>query len=162
MKTSFIFLTMICVFYSCVSDLSEEEFTMIRTPYDGNKIRFDGFYLVHWKDYPTCENLTFYRNGVVLSFNYDSSINNIYNNNQFIESIRTNKRSWGIYKIINDTVFIQQKTLNEENTRWVVINFRRKIVNDTTLTAKGSDGGLLNYQFYKFSPKPDSTNVFIK
>lgn len=166
MKTKLIpivlFLVLVC---SCQRTLPDEEFTMERTPYTGKKIRLDGCYVSDpFENKKYCEYNFFYSNGIVLSV---SDYLNIENINQFtagIDKLRSDKGSWGIFYVENDTIFEQTWGQGDFTTQYIVYKRFYKIINDTTLSYNlYKDGRPDSYShFKKFSPKPDSTNVFIK
>ncbi|OJV36453.1 MAG: hypothetical protein BGO29_03730 [Bacteroidales bacterium 36-12] len=76
--------------------------------------------------------------------------------------------NWGIYKIENDSIYIQNK-FNPGAISMYVYTRVAKIENDSTIhfcytqsTNIGHFKTNETYAFKQFSPKPDSTNVFIK
>ena len=109
MKTKFISIILLLVlFCSCIKTLPDEKLTIIRTPYIGNEIRLDGYYFEFLPSYNTYSNLIFYRNGVMMSFDYTNKIEDFYNNNKYLESVRKDKDSWGVFIVKNDTVIVQE------------------------------------------------------
>ena len=164
MKTKFISIILLLVlFCSCIKTLPDEKLTIIRTPYIGNEIRLDGYYFEFLPGYNTYSNLIFYRNGVLMSFDYTNKIEDFYNNNKYLESVRKDKDSWGVFIVKNDTVIVQEWYSNPNYIiQYLTSNYKLKILNDTTLYIGTQNGNSATYHFKKFSPKPDSTNVFIK
>jgi hypothetical protein len=149
--------------YGCAKP---EPLTMNRMPYNGNEIKIDGYYYVI-----NSEGLTpiyLYRNGVIFLpggsilsnfVDYEKSIPNIKNNNY-----HKTPYSWGIFEVTNNEIIIE---------RWFIgsgINYpsrvlKGEILNDTTFIIAGLTEGnsnLSKFLFRQFSPKPDSTNNFIK
>ena len=151
-----------------LSSCKDDELTLQRMPYDGDELRLDGYY--HRKN-PNLEIYFFYSNGIVryggggyLSF---EEVEYHILNNQIV--FGNSKTDWGIF-------FINGKTIKFE--RWYpssgggVPTYVREgiILNDTTFhitVSYRSDGKERReenemYYFRQFSPKPDSTNNFIK
>jgi hypothetical protein len=163
MKTYLFLFVFALLAYSCIGTLPDEELTIKRTSYYGNEIRLDGYYFEFLPSYNTYSNLIFYRNGVMMSFDYTSKIKDFYNNNKYVESVKKDKDSWGIYIVRNDSIIVQEWYLNPNNiVQFKVSNYKLKILNDTTLFIGTQNGDSAIYHFKQFSPKPDSTNVFIK
>lgn len=172
MKSKFALLVILLVTYSCVSIEPDPELTMKRLPYNGNKIRLDGFYFSNRPNYTSYK--FFYSNGIVFTRsgmdNKIIEINDILKNMEFV---REYKDRWKVFQINGDTLHlqgwentgsgfigpIQVHSLNDEYY---------KILNDSTFLLKKNTGyynytGDNNeyYYFKKCSTKPDSTNVFI-
>lgn len=76
---------------------------------------------------------------------------------------------WGLFVIDNQTIKFERYYPSDDITRWTYIR-EGIILNDTTFLittsyrSDGSDFSIKNeiYHFRQFSPKPDSTNNFIK
>jgi len=148
--------------WSCIKPLPDEELTMKKTPYIGTEIQMDGYYSVFDKDYNQYSNLIFYSNGILLSFSYSKEYADFYRDKKIINLIRDTKERWNLYQISNDSIAIQGWTLNN-NYQYVIKNIKAKIINDTTISLKSvKNESWISYHFKRFSPKPDSTNVFIK
>jgi hypothetical protein len=165
MKVKFILILFTIVLYSCVRTLPDEELTMIRTPYTAKEFRLDGCYISGDKQITNyCTYSFFYKNGVNLSFSDSWNIENI---NQFpagIDNIRKEKVFWGVFQLENNTIHVQSWKENGSDfvRQYILDNYTYTIINDTTLFYENSKGYKTNFYFKKFSPKPDSTNVFIK
>lgn len=151
MKSNLYIIIILVSFYSCTS--WEDDMINKRTPYTGKEFRIDGCYYK--------QNLNgsysfrfFYSNGVLLSF-YDSC--DITTKKQL--KLNSNKY-WSIFKVKGNTI---TETYWEEANMFQISLYDRyyEIVNDTTLlfTYKTYNN---YFRFKKFSPKPDSTNIFIK
>lgn len=173
MKSKIALLLILFVTYSCWSFEPDPELTMKRTPYSGNKIRFDGFYFSKGPDYTSY--MFFYSNGVV--FIYSGMYNNIVENIDILkgmEFVRNSKDHWKVFQINNDTLHFQGWSTTgsasigsiQENS---LSDYYFKILNDSTfqffkfigLSNYETDNGEY-YHFKKCFPKPDSTNIFIK
>lgn len=156
-----VIIVLVC---SCKRTLPDEEFTIARTPYVGNEIRLDGCYVSDPDERNKyCEYDFFYSNGVMFASGDLLGIKNI---NQFtggIDDIRKHKSTWGIFRIIDDSIFVQKWNMGVYTTQYIVYNRFYKIINDTTLSCDLLNNGYIRYYHFKpFYPKPDSTNVFIK
>ena len=159
----------------CEKWLKDEELTLPKQPYTGNELRTDGYYYYTMNgDY--FRTITFfYENGVVFRPPSGSHslqefdeyvINELVGENRFHDS----QLSWELYNIENDRILINYwvsprpfRCYFEEGT----------ILNDTTFVIQRyyrmengemTDVGDVNetYHFRQFSPKPDSTNMFIQ
>ncbi|MEA4936467.1 hypothetical protein SDC9_122266 [bioreactor metagenome] len=175
---SFILICTI-LFCSCESLIEKlfgknEELTFTRTDYNGNQLRTDGYYYFKNESNDSTYNYRiyfFYKNGVVLDCGNpsDDELNTReeeFKNGQFNKYVKKNVSSWGLFKI--DSTMIQFEMLHGGPFR-AYIDFG-KIINDTTfvLTKRKSSYGTDEiklqgtFRLKPFSPKPDSTNVFIK
>jgi len=160
MKSNFIFI-LIFILQACIRTLPDEELTMTRRPYTGKEIRIDGYYTgaqsVQNKYY---DYIFFYSNGVVFSFGNFPDIDL----NQYLRGSKR-KPDWGVFQVEkNNIINVQGWTENGSDfvRQYILRNDSYTILNDTTLFYENSRGYKTNYYFKKFSPKPDSTNVFIK
>ncbi len=149
-----VILFFLLVFQSCWL-LPDEELTLSRIPYEGNEFRIDGCYYFIHDDNEFCTYLFFYKNGVTFFAPDSKDINNI---DEFtvLEEVKKEKTFWGIFIVQKDTLLIQGWTDGGGGPKPIKITYF-KILNDTTL----QKGNYL-YHFKQFSPKPDSTNVFMK
>lgn len=153
---------------SCVL-VEDENYSFDLQPYYGKNINTKGYYKLINGEYSETENnndtsiLFFYNNGVV----FFSSVLDL------VDEIKLNKGrgiyyNWGIYKVEDDSIYIQNK-FNPGDFRTYVYTRVANIENDTTIHfcyTKSNYIGHFNtdytYVFVKFISKPDSTNVFIK
>jgi len=164
MKSNFIFI-FIFILQACVRTLPDEELTMTRTPYAGKEIRLDGYYTgaapgqSKYYDYKF-----FYSNGVLFSFATIPDVDIKKHLSQYNNIGRDSKTCWQIFQVENNVINVQGWTENGSDfiRQYVLKNDSYTIINDTTLFYENSKGYKTNYYFKKFSPKPDSTNVFIK
>lgn len=177
MKSTILFLFVIIQF-SCVRMLPDEELTMTRIPYTGKEFRIDGYYVgttnysgKYQKNYTHF--MFFYSNGVVFS-SYSYDINEkIPDINEIIadmERYRNSKDLWEVFQLENNVIHTQGWTNSGSmccDRLYSLINSYFKIINDSTILFEKSTGYIIGnyneyYHFKPFSPKPDSTNVFIK
>lgn len=162
--------------FSCVSCEKElHKLSMTKAPYTGTELRIDGYYYSNLVFTDRIGIAIFYRDGVCINtwvkpVNQDTLSyieNEILLNSAFINKIKSIPTHIGVFQI---------KTKSIEFETWEagrdIITFSHygEILNDTTfLITKqvNNDSGKsysekLTYRFRQFSPKPDSTNNFIK
>ncbi len=173
---SFLFL---CLSSNCKKEgiLTDDELSIPKKEFSGNQLRIDGYY---YQKYGNPERLMIYfmyRNGILLygGGGYEMGKINEFEQEiqtqQAINKIRGLKFCWGVFDI---------NSINIKFERWypsegTLPSYVRSgtILNDTTFVISESyrfqngektDAQTENetYHFKKFSPKPDSTNKFIK
>ncbi|MDR2586191.1 MAG: hypothetical protein LBC84_08250 [Prevotellaceae bacterium] len=164
--TGFIFLYLTTLFSSCDKLFPDEKLTLQRRDYVGNELRTDGYYYSHWASYNSLfDNNTaimfFYRNGVVLNaLSYDGiNLERIENEMVlYYDIIQKYKSGWGVFIIDKDIIMCEQWSTSAGGGLPV---YRRngRIENETTFTFNNIHE---TWHFKQFSPKPDSTNSFIK
>jgi hypothetical protein len=165
MKTHVFVICLLSVlaFSSC----EDEELTFKRTDYTGNEIRTDGYYYrVMSPDSTLATYIFYYRNGVKLSFVASLNLSSL-DQIEDIELIRQEKTMWSVFSV-NDSVITTQGWGQPWGHKRPLITSYSKILNDTTIqgiksinSRTGEWESNLIVRFRKFSPKPDSTNVFI-
>jgi len=161
----------------CSAFEDDEKLSMQRVDYTGNELRTDGYYYYYqWHNYLNKEQIvviSLYRNGIIRACGggYDS----FQDFESRIDIINTassnpNKSPWGIFVIEGNVIKYEKwygaRALEPYRTRI----FAGKILNDTTfhITESYRPNGRernsedLTFHFRQFSPKPDSTNNFIK
>jgi hypothetical protein len=134
-----------------------------RQDYTGSNIRLDGIY------YSKDRQFFIYRNGVyqdVCSDPLVTAIPDKFKCNLLQDVVQTNKKNrinWKIFIVKGDSIYLEGWELIGDCT-YDVFSHTRKIVNDTTLIIPINRDGTKSdtFRFAKFSPKPDSTNSFIK
>jgi len=141
--------------------------------YDGTELRIDGYYYDEYgSDVKYLGAIFFYQNGVILNGgafekNRVEEVENYYKNNPLYDS----RWSWGLFNTDSCTIKFE---------RWYPSEFinpayisEGEILNDTTFVITKQyrikrevekELRVLNdtFHFKQFSPKPDSTNNFIK
>ncbi len=131
------------------------------------KFRLDGYYV-------QCSNegngyyrqvKIFYRNGVMINFDGKFEQNCIAETNRYLQRNDLNLTSvpyWlGIYQVIrNDSLVLE--SWYSTDYYYPTIQSAGKILNDTTLLIEYPKYPIDTFRFVEFSPKPDSTNKFIK
>ena len=136
-----------------------------RQDYLGNAIKMDGIFYAQKSGEP----IFLYRNGIYrigCSNPNISSIPDKFKCNTDSEYLNLSKKSrsdWGIYLVKGDSLYLEDwRTIGD--CTYDVFSHTGKILNDTTMIIPIKlDGKTLDtFRFVKFSPKPDSTNNFIK
>ena len=158
------------MFFSCCNTLfPDEELTMQRKDYSGYELRIDGYY----DHYSSNAGFFFYRNGTLLKVpgRQDDGIAD-YSEQRFLDEdyinlVKSFKEAWSVFEITGDDIVIQGWTYGSGGGIPVATR-RGKILNDTTFVITSifvhKQTREVNevYSFRQFSPKPDSTNSFIR
>jgi hypothetical protein len=147
----------------------DDELLLQRQPYIGNQLRIDGYYYCQEDNGTIVEYL--YRNGIILSAYHFSTTNlNEVETKMLTEYdiLKQDKSRWGVFIIYGNNI---------EYSAWSTsvggglpaFKCIGTIDNDTTfriIKSINSDGKEFDYNqiwhFRQFSPKPDSTNNFIR
>lgn len=161
----------------CDKLLSDDLLTIEKKEYNGTQLRIDGYYYhVSSIDGRIISIVFFYNNGVIFFMNGDGSkIQDLYYwdnralSNEWINLMKKEKICWGIYHIENENIVIQRWGGSIGGVHPVMTSYGN-IINDTTYKiTKTTDSqtndvwnGEIIYNFRAFSPKPDSTNVYVK
>ena len=172
MKTLSFFL--ICLFAtSCDYSADNDKFTLPRQNFTGNQLRVDGYYYYEYGN-PVYRSVFFLnRNGVIFDPGGGYELTNQVKREKAFASRDFSKTLiselwWGQF-VIEDSIIKFEKYYPGDGPLWSYIK-EGVIINDTTFhitKSYRSNGAELSdenevYHFLKFSPKPDSTNVFIK
>ena len=169
-KRILIFITIV-LFGSCSKKLFE--LAMAKTPYTGSELRIDGYYYSDLTLERYINIAIFYRDGFcihtrIIPINQDTLTyieNEILLNTAFISKIKSIPGHIGVFQIMYPDIKFETW-----EARTATFSHFGKIVNDTTfIINKQVDNRTnttysenLTYRFKKFSPKPDSTNAFVK
>ena len=150
-----IFITCISV-YGC-NKYAREDFSFERQNYIGSELSTDGFYYKKKDD----QYLVFflYRNGVFYGglFHHATNLEDLTNTIS-IKNVEDVPYLWGIYQVLNENLIVE-KWESGTGGPYPVYQMGAEIINDTTLLF---DNSLYDTMYYhKYSPKPDSTNVWI-
>jgi len=152
---------------SCSKIFPDEELTLSKENIGEGILKLDGYYYYEHSNSqgPLFRKFALYRNGVIKYIGSSSEINEgiFYGSGE--------KGDWGLYKIYGTKILYEK--WNADNTKYNVYTYEGQILNDSTYRMTSSyqldKGNKTNvrsfdevYHFYKFSPKPDSTNEFIK
>jgi hypothetical protein len=167
----FSILAALMLFGSCDTDL--RELRMSKESYTGDDLRIDGYYYSKRTSAKDIGIAVFYRDGVCIhtwgtpsdedTLQYIE--NEILLNNAYISKIKKIPSHIGVFQITSPEMKFE--IWEYRNTTFTHVG---SIVNDTTFiinkrvhTRTGSTySEKLTYRFKHFSPKPDSTNRFIK
>ena len=176
-KNLILYTLLIMLFTQCYSSFQDDELLLPLKPYVGNELRIDGYCYNEWISIDGdkfFKGYIFYENGVMLSINsgflsiseLEESLIKNYINEKF--NYKDRKYVWGKFVIENNIIKFE---------RWYPASINWKgyiregiILNDTTFhitKSYRSNGTNISvedeiYHFRQFSPKPDSTNNFIK
>ena len=166
-----VFMTLLFM-ESCIK-WEDEPLTIVKKPYEGMELRTDGYYF-NMEDGKIWYTYFFYRNGGLL---YGAGTDTLDDNldkyddwfvsEAFLDYIKTNKRRWGLFEIHDDSIVFERWVMAEGG--FPVLRFSGNIIDDTTFIITRSEyphqGDAYNkyeiFHFHAFSPKPDSTNMFI-
>jgi hypothetical protein len=159
----------IAIALSCNKICPTDELQASRQDYVGNFIRLDGIYYGKGRPYGNDNQFFLYRNGIRREGCSDPSEKAIpkkFACSNWADMVKAGKRDrsqWGIYWVRNDTIFVE-RWQSVSDCGHDVFTYTGKILNDTTLLIPQNRQDLLfdTFRFAKFSPKPDSTNSFIK
>ncbi len=169
-----LFLALVVLFVSsCSKWLENEKLTLQKTPYTGNELRLDGYYY-DMEDGKIWSTYFFYRNGIlhygIASDTLDNDLVKYdawFASEYYSEHLRSGRRRWGVFEIHDDSIVFERWGILEGGDP--VLRFSGRILNDTTFIitkCENPHSGEFSqendlYHFRHFSPKPDSTNMFI-
>ena len=163
MKKYFFFLIPI-ILWGCSKLLCPApDLRTIRQDFTGNSIRLNGIY------YSKNNQFFLYKNGVYHLGCGDPAERTIPDKfacstwPNMVAASKKNRYHWSIYTVSNDSIYIEKWELVGDCT-YDVFGYNGKIINDSTLFIPTNRDGTKpdTFRFAKFSPKPDSTNSFIK
>ena len=149
------------------------DLTMSKSPYLGNELKIDGYYYSNQTLANDVGVVVFYRDGFCINTWVKPTTNDtleyieneILLNDAFINKIKGIPAHIGVFKVINpDIEFETWETRTTSFSRYgKIINDSTFIINKSINNATGvSTSEKLTYRFKHFSPKPDSTNNYIK
>ena len=173
-KLIFFCILMSLTYFSCRDVITYKEFVLTRTPYMGNELRIDGYYYQYYEDSKIAVQC-FYRNGILLNMGGGASSleeADEYIRSRFIEgSTHPNYEysKWGLFIVDDMTIKLELYQAADDIVKRTYIR-EGVVLNDSTFhitVSYRSDGKEISekdeiYHFRQFSPKPDSTNNFIK
>jgi hypothetical protein len=153
----------------------DDELTIEKTPFSGDNLKTNGYYYNIWKvNGETFVEINFlYRDGVLLHGGSDdstsfSNLEKVYLDGIYYGNAKIRKYCWGSFLVEGDSIFIE-RWYPSSRPYWA---YRQSgiILNDTTyqltriIRVDGTENSEINrvFHFRQFSPKPDSTNNFIK
>lgn len=157
--------------------LGDENLTLPKQPYTGKELRIDGYY--YYKYYPNeaevyYDTYILYENGVILNGgavneNEISRLENDFKSRSWQDAVKKYRDGWGVFVINDSRISFERWYPNSPGQPKVYVR-EGTILNDTTFHITVSyrpDGSRRRekdevYHFKQFSPKPDSTNTYIK
>lgn len=138
-----------------------------RRDYHGNELRTDGYYYTKKDSYEGIiySKYALYRNGVIRYIDGSKFIQPSFGSNKY-------KYDWGVFKIENGKILFECWQPGNGGALKSYVN-SGEILNDTTFVIKeiyrmhkgqktDARGKNEVYHFVAYSPKPDSTNNFVK
>jgi len=167
-----IFLTIVLCVLSCKKLVDWDKFQLQKTEYTGSQLRTDGYYYELLSDGSFSSLCCFYRNGILLDMG--GAFNNFKVMDEYVQRTFINsnhyslmRASWGLFVLKNNCIQFERYY---PNSSFVTKSFIRDgiVLSDTSFhitVSYRSDGSEIRtkdeyYYFRKFSPKPDSTNIF--
>ena len=152
------------VFSSC-EKMIQGELSMVRTDYTETVLRIDGYYynesfVAPYPNYSIAKSF-FYRNGIKFGVcSYDTTTMSF---DEHCAALTKSKLNWYVFKIEGNSITIE----GWDNSTQTFKEYG-EILNDTTFRiteierSERTEKSNIIYHFKQFSPKPDSTNRFIK
>jgi len=169
MKTICIILYVSILFASCNKLFPDEQLKFQRQNYEGNELKVNGYYYMYSDNGGIIVKYLF-SNGIILSGYFHSTTNLNEVEIKMVKEydlLQKDKSRWGVF-VINDNS-IQYSRWVHLGLRFVSVKCLGIIDNDTTfrfiknINPDGKEFSVNDiYHFRRFSPKPDSTNIFIK
>jgi hypothetical protein len=170
-----LFLIVGLAFSKCKKMLPDDTLTLSKDNYQGSQLRIDGYYF-YMSNGQIINTFFFYKNGIIL-FGGGSPIGSgfidieekVFLSSGWLAQISSHKTNWGLFLINEDN--IQYEKWYPSSGGGLPAYIREgEILNDTTFhitVSYRSDGSSRSekdetYHFKQFSPKPDSTNNFVK
>jgi hypothetical protein len=146
----------------CCKKLSYENLSLNKQDFKDNSIQTDGYYYVIKEENGGSSNFFFlYRNG----FFHTRSINDttISNIDMYIKNLKDEgfQFNWGLFQVVEDKITIEKWDIISGECKQPTNTNEGKILNDTTIQISLFNRNEI-YKFRKFTPKPDSTNSYIK
>lgn len=163
--TNAILLVGLALTFSSCEKMVQGELSMKRTDYTGTELRIDGYYynesfVAPYPNYSIAKRF-FYRNGIKFGVcSYDTTTMSF---DEHCASLAKSKLNWYVFKIEGNAITI-------EGWDNITQTFKEygEILNDTTFRiieierSERTEKSNIIYHFKQFSPKPDSTNTFIR
>ena len=149
---------------------NDEPLSIQRTDFTGTNLRIDGYFYNQFND-THISVLFLYRNGIVFRANVlKGEQEQRFLSEEWLTPVRNHKGAWGVFLVDGGIIKIESRA-----NAWCrpFQSFIREgvILNDTTFRITKSYNSFgtpdvrsmdRTYHFRAFSPKPDSTNVFIR
>lgn len=159
-------------FFSCSKVLPDDVFVLKKADNISKRLKLNGYYYQKWENEKIYGVNVFFSNGNNLFLGDNTTIKELetnLNNDSWLKNIYKHKTWWGLYEINGDDIKFERYYPSSGGGLPAYIR-SGKIINDSTFVitqSKRSDGTGMQeknetYHFRQFSPKPDSTNNFIK
>ena len=180
LSTIILSIILIMIVSSCKKMFEDEELSMERVDYTGTELRTDGYYYYRYQYYDSKEDSLYdnfcpwilYRNGVWLyggawGYSRMEEVEKKFEDGSFYDLCKDRKLQWLVFQISDSVIDFEGWDTGGLFSRPTVKRYA-KIVNDTTFCMcsnrpqKGENVMGWWFHFKQFSPKPDSTNSFIK
>ena len=169
-KTNFLFALITTLFLGCFTTRTPNPLSVTRRDYEGHTLKTDGYYYAFSQNYGRDSLISLfvlYRNGVFLNLQSRNSVN-LDSADRYINEMAAQKDSfrqksphgWGVFIIDNADICIEQWLDYNPSLKVPSFISQGKFLNDSTLSINLSRDK--TWHFRAFSPKPDSTNGFIK
>ena len=174
-NVSVIILFLTLLFNACAFLFKDDELWFDKRPYFGNDLRMNGYYYEKFSDNTISDNVViifFFSDGTMFTCSAGYSISDIQLIDKAIPNLfdreKNSKLAWGVFAISGKTI---QYSGWGTSVGGGLPSFKGIgiIENDSTFRITkhiNSDGREFEvneiHHFRQFSPKPDSTNVFIK
>jgi uncharacterized protein YqgQ len=167
-------LSILTMSSNCEKIIQDMPFALKKQMYNGTNLRIDGYYYQEKDGYYYVSHF-FYKSGIILYLGgrYDNNelktMENEIASGQFTQKLKDNKYCWGLFCIDERNIQIERYYNTDDLSKKSFIR-SGEILNDTTFSitkvirSDGESERSVNetYHFKQFSPKPDSTNIFIK
>ena len=171
MAIRLLLLIAVLIVTSCSQRL--DELMVNKTPYPETELRTDGYYYSNDLGITDFRLAVFYRDGICYHLFGSSDTQPIEDfieqdillNESFIDNLRTTPTNIGVFNIEDKSISIEHW---EASRDILALERSGEILNDSTFIlnqVENLQGEIENvnytYRFKQFSPKPDSTNMFI-
>jgi len=166
------------ILIGCKDIFQDEKYTLIRTSYLGNQLKINGYYYTYVNETDSINSkyydvLFLYNNGVAIfaGGGIKEEMEEMFRKEEFYNYIKNVPAAWGIFNIENDSIMIERpKSYGWFNSYMFTLvgsiqdDSTIHIIKDISSTGNGGKPKIINqlYRFREFTPKPDSTNVFVK
>ena len=167
-------LLFLLIFVLGCNKFKDEELSMQRIEYTGDELRIDGYYYRIYKNHAMNEEsiqvCCLYQNGIFRWCGISKSFQDYENKIDDINKSKQYKHNWGVFIVENDIIKYEKWVGARALEPYITRIYAGNILNDTTfhITESYRPNGKerstedLMFHFRQFSPKPDSTNNFIK
>ena len=170
-RIMYIIIAIVLINTGCKDWFKDDSFSLKKENYNGSEIRTDGYYYMFSKEHKVYPIILFYGNGIVHNRFTVVSLSLLENEMKTNANTFNNgfKDNWGLFVIDRTEIKVENIIAMGGLSRFAYTDYG-EILNDTTIYFYKHKESYSNYSevmddtlhFKQFSPKPDSTNVFIK